>query len=88
MISETVLQNMFSAWLSQEYAKFPDQVKQALAKTQVTLTKYPDRLTIIVNCSNPDADTDKVRELMLNQLYQFLPEYLNKSLRVKVVRYA
>ena len=87
MINQKMMQSMMWSVLAQQYDNLPEQAKQALSHLEVRMAKFPDRLVILVRSDDKGENTDKVKMLLIDQLYQFLPEYLNKSFKVKVSLY-
>ena len=87
MVNQQMMQNMMWAVLVQQYEQLPDRAKQALSHLEVKMAKYPDRLVVLVKSESQSEDVSKAGALLINQLYQFLPEYLNKSFMVKVSKY-
>lgn len=87
MINQEMMQSMMWSVLGQQYDKLPEQAKQALSQLEIGIAKFPDKLIIRFRSDSRSESTDKAMSLLIDQLYQFLPEYLNKSFKVKVSLY-
>ena len=87
MFDQATVQSMMWSVLAQQYDKLPQQAKQALSQLEVGIAKYPDRLVVRFRSDSQSEDVVKAGALLIDQLYQFLPEYLNKLFRVKVSLY-
>ncbi|HCP60780.1 MAG TPA: hypothetical protein DIT43_04450 [Dehalococcoidia bacterium] len=87
MFNKPMLENMMWTALSQQYNQLPEPAKQALAQLQVDIVKDPDKLLILVKSESQGEQVKKAGGVLIDQLYNFLPEYLNKSFKVRVSTY-
>jgi len=87
MHNQPMLENMMWAALSQQYNRLPEAAKQALAQLEVEIVRDPDRLVVLVKSDNQDEKVARAGEVLIGQLFQFLPTYLNKSFKVRVSTY-
>lgn len=86
-LNQQTMQSMMWGFLSQQYNKLPDRVKQALFRLEVRIMKKSDRLVILVKANEGDEDAAKAGKNLIDQMYAFLPEYLKRSFKVRVSVY-
>lgn len=87
MFNQEATKSMMWGFLSQQYNKLPEQAKLALARLEVRIKKEPNRLVMLVKSSDGDEDAEKMGQNLVDQMFAFLPEYLNRSFKVKVSVY-
>ena len=87
MFNQQAMQSMMWGFLSQQYNKLPEPVKQALSRLEVRIKREPDRLVILIKANPGDEDAAKAGQNLVDQMFAFLPEYLNRSFKVRVSVY-
>ena len=84
MFNQERMQQMMWDFIAKQMNKMPPELRRGLTMVQLDVVRYPDRILIVANAPETNAEATYARQSLLDGLSEFLPEYVSRVFEVKV----
>ena len=84
MFNQERMQQMMWDFIGKQMNKMPPELRRGLTMVQLDVVRYPDRILIVANAPETNAEATYARQSLLDGLSEFLPEYVSRVFQVKV----